>query len=79
MNADTQQKELMAVLFTKEDFGSADTFFLDIATIQKQYQNPARRLTALCASHGLALTGSPRKKLLAIFSLLILARHTRLP
>ena len=69
----------MAVLFTKEDFASADTFFKQIAEVQKQFQNPARRLTALCASHGLALTGSPRKKLLAIFALLVLAKHSRLP
>ena len=79
MNADIQQKELMAVLFTREDFASADTFFKEIAEIQKKFQNPARRLIALCASHGLAMTGIPRKKLLALFSLLILAKHTRLP
>ena len=60
----------MAVLFTKEDFLGADTFFKEIAEIRKKFQNPARRLVALCAS---------REKLLPLFSLLILAKHTRLP
>ena len=78
-NADIQKKEVMALLLTKDDFTSADTFSNELATIQKKSRSPARRLTALRASHGLALAGNPKKTLLAFFALLFLAKHTQLP
>mgnify|MGYP003327918022 FL=1 len=79
MNADLAQKELMATFFQRADFAATESWFDAVATIMKKHRQPTKKLQALCLSHGLLLTGAPRKKLLAIFSLLILAKHTRLP
>ena len=74
-----QQKEIMGTYFERADLASTDIWFRDVSTILKKHQNPAKKLQSLILSHGLNLIGSPRKKLLAIFTLLVLAKHSRLP
>ena len=73
------QRKQMAALRKEMGIKMGDLDDKSRKLLEEHAAEMAKKMQALILSHGLSLQGSPRKKLLCIYTLLVLAKHTRLP